>query len=106
MRSVALNLVVALALFGVALANSDRQRVVDTYRAYVQAVAAGDTGQVCRTIGSGTPAPGESAASALAACMTHYERNGGISAATANRWLPLLDARVVDVDVNGDQASA
>ena len=106
MRSAALNLVVAFALFGVALANSDRQHVVDTYRAYVQAIADRDASEVCRITRSDASASGESARSAVADCVTYYERDGGNSAENARRWQPLLDARVVDVDVDGDWASA
>lgn len=42
MRIIGLNLLVAIALFGVAYVNSDRQQVVDAYRAYVQAYASGE----------------------------------------------------------------
>jgi hypothetical protein len=106
MRSTGLNLVVALALFGVALANSDRQRVVDTYRAYVQAIAGRDARELCRLTGSGTPARGESSGSALDRCAASYELRGVPSAEVARRWQPLLSARVVGVDVDGDWAMA
>ena len=107
MRIIGLNLLVAIALFGVAYANSDRQQVADAYRAFVEAHASGNPYAICAQEFPST-GPGETREDQLDDCVERFSRyrSNNPSQEEARRWRTLLGSDVTVKVSHGDSASA
>ena len=97
MRALGLTLFVALALWSVAYVNSPRHRVVDTYRAYMRAVATQDVRTLCALT-----EPDET----VDRCAREaYEDDHIPSAEQARNWASMLADARVDVSFSSDDAA-
>jgi hypothetical protein len=101
MRVLGLNLLIAIALFGVAYVNSDRQQVVDAYRGFVQAYASGNPYAICAA-----QHPDSRRGDTIEACAEDLARyfSKNPQGELARRYRTLLDAGVVVTDMDDGSA--
>jgi hypothetical protein len=96
-RTIGLNLLVAVALFLAAYANSPRQRVVDVYQAYMRAVATQDVRTLCALT--------EQDETIDRCAREAYEADRIPSAEQAQNWASMLAGARVDVSFSSDDSA-